>query len=53
MKGPAPDPCLTPGTIEERDKKRVSFYRTMLVAELVGSVRDDRMKGQETASFRL
>ena len=41
------------GTVEERDKKRISFYCTMLVAGLVGCVRDDRMKGQETASFRL
>ena len=44
---------FSPGTIEERDKKRISFYGTMLVAVLVGCVRDDRMKGQETASFRL
>ena len=42
-----------PGTIEERDKKRISFYCTMLVVGLVGCVRDDKVKGQETASFQL
>ena len=44
---------LGPGTIEEKEEKRISFYCTMLVAGLVGCVRDDRMKGQEKASFRL